>query len=144
MSGPTIDTYHCVHCNKEVPWYEKGDPEQRRADHAMKTCAVCRQIAKTRAAAQAARIARLPRPSAPCACGCAEFICAPLREHTGEYEHLVSLRFGTSTKSAGVDLWAVACRACGRTELYVKDVNAIQPDPDQDIHAVGVAATPYR
>jgi predicted nucleic-acid-binding Zn-ribbon protein len=145
MSGAKIDTYHCAHCNKEVPWYQQGDPDERRADYAMKTCATCRQIAQTRAAAKAARIAKLPRPAAPCACGCAEFICAPLREHSGEYERLMSLRFGASSKRSGDELWTVACRACGRTELYVPNIAAIQPDPDEDIHAVSVAAAaPYR
>lgn len=132
MSGPTIDTYECVHCKKEVPWYEPGDPETKRADYEMKTCATCRQIAKNKAAALARRVAKLPRPSAPCACGCAEFLCSPFNEHTGEYRGVEGLMFSSMATRSGGALYLLACRACGRAEIYVEGIRTLEPDPNLD------------
>ena len=140
MSLSKYETYACVRCAVQVPWYDKGDPAWRDWEYEKKLCSTCRDKASPEE-----RFGKLPAPTVPCACGSVEFLRAPLREHVGERCDLRAVHLSVGPKATRGQLFVLACRGCGRAELRVAGIDRVQADPALETEVVRIdSAGPYR
>ena len=137
------ETFACVLCGGEVPWYAKGEPEARDWEYERRVCSAC--APKQRAREQ--QLASVKASLRPCIdCGGTTFVCGPLRQYVGEWLHRgdVPVAIGRNDRGVG-SFYFAACRACGHTAFRVVDPGAIPVSPEHTTDLVEVgSATPYR
>jgi hypothetical protein len=137
------DTFACVLCSREVPWYDKESPETRDWEYERKVCRDCAPKMRTRESQLEGTLSSLR----PCMdCGGTTFVFGPVRQYVGEWSHRGVLPVAVGKSGTGVgSFYFAACRACGHTTLRVVDPGSIPIGPEHETTIVEVgSALPYR